>query len=175
MSEQGGFAVWITGMPSSGKSTITGELAKKMRDIALPVVVLESDEMRTILTPEASYSQEERDRFYRTLASIGALITRNGINVIYDATANKRAYRDHARTLIPGFVEAYVQCPLEICMQRDPKGIYRRAAAGAAATVPGVQSPYEPPVNPEITLDCQAPPAHGADAIIEKLRQLLHI
>jgi adenylylsulfate kinase len=175
MNKQQGFAVWITGIPSSGKSSITRELVKKLHGLGVPVVVLESDEMRRILTPEASYSQDERDRFYRTLAFIGEVITRNGINVIYDATANKRAYRDQARALIPEFIEAYVRCPLEICMQRDPKGVYRRATAGAAATVPGIQSPYEPPVNPEITLDGQTPPDLSADAIFSRLKQVLHI
>jgi adenylylsulfate kinase len=175
MNKQQGFAVWITGIPSSGKSSITRELVKKLHALSVPVVVLESDEMRRILTPEASYSQDERDRFYRTLAFIGEVITRNGINVIYDATANKRAYRDQARMLIPSFIEAYVRCPLEICMQRDPKGIYSRATTGAATTVPGIQSPYEPPMNPEITLDGQAPPNLSADAIFAQLKQVLHI
>jgi adenylylsulfate kinase len=175
MNVQQGFAVWITGIPASGKSSITRELRDKLRSAGTPVVVLESDEMRAILTPGATYSLEERDRFYQFLVLIGATITRNGVSVIFDATANRRIYRDQARSLIAKFVEAYVQCPLDVCRERDPKGIYRRAAAGRAATVPGMQTPYEQPANPEITLNGMESPEGNAGLILEKLKQLLYI
>lgn len=175
MSAGQGFALWLTGLPSSGKSSITRELVQKMEEQGIHAVVLESDEMRTILTPRPDYGQEERDAFYRSLALIGELITRSSTNVIFDATANRRAYRDYARTRIPRFMEIYVQCPLDICRERDPKGIYSRAAAGEAATVPGVQTPYEPPVDPEVTLECRSSPESGAGVILDKLKQLLYI
>ncbi len=146
-----------------------------LRSAGTPVMVLESDEMRAILTPEATYSLEERDRFYRVLVLIGAAIARNGVSVIFDATANRRTYRDHARSLIANFVEAYVQCPLDVCRERDPKGIYKRAAAGKTATVPGMQIPYEQPENPELTLNGIARPRDNAGLILEKLKQLLYI
>lgn len=175
MNQQHGFAVWLTGIPSSGKSSITRELAKRLRDYGLCIVVLESDEMRKILTPEPSYSDEERDRFYSQLALIGELITRNGPHVIFDATANKRNYRDHTRKLIKNFVEVYVECPLEVCVKRDPKGIYARAALKKATTVPGVQALYEPPLNPEMTLDCRTSPDINANIILDKIKQLQYI
>jgi len=175
MNTEQGFAIWITGIPASGKSSITRELVKKLAIRGVSVVVLESDEMRKILTPVPTYGQEERDAFYRALALIGALITRSGVPVIFDATANKRAYRQYARTLIPRFVEAYVTCPLEICMQRDPKGIYGRAVAGKTSTVPGIQTTYEPPHKPDITLDGRNPPEAAADAVVDILKRLLHI
>lgn len=175
MNNANGFALWITGLPASGKSSITRELVRKLKDRGLPAVVLESDAMRSILTPEATYSPEERDRFYRSLARIGAIIAHGGVNVIFDATANKRAYRDFARALVPKFVEAYVACPLDVCRERDPKGIYRAAASGAASAVPGVQAPYEPPLSPEVTLDCRAGAEASADRVIDKLKRLLYI
>lgn len=175
MSKEHGFAIWLTGLPASGKTSITRELVKKLEAERRPVVVLESDEMRAILTPQPTYSPEERDQFYKTLASLGALITRSNVNVVFDATANKRAYRDYARSIIPHFLEVYVHCPLEICMQRDPKGIYRGAATGDAAFVPGLQTPYETPLNPDITLDGQAPPDAGAQAIFDSLKHLQYI
>lgn len=175
MSARQGFAVWMTGLPASGKSSITRELVKKLEARGVAVVVLESDEMRKVLTPAPTYSPEERDAFYRSLASLGALIARSGVNVIFDATANKRAYRDHARSIIPRFMEAYVTCPLDVCMKRDPKGIYRSATAGGIATVPGLQVPYEPPPNPDATVDGQGPPGAAADMILEKLQQLHYI
>jgi adenylylsulfate kinase len=170
MSQRQAFAVWLTGLPASGKSTVTRELVKRLRDLGCPVVVLESDYMRTILTPDPVYSEEERDRFYRQLALLGELIARSGVNVIFDATANKREYRDRARGLVPRFTEVYVACPGEVCAKRDPKGIYARAAQGLARTVPGIQAGYEPPRNPDVTLDGQAPPESGAEAILSKLR-----
>jgi adenylylsulfate kinase len=170
-----GFAIWITGIPASGKSSITRELVKKLARRGVRVVVLESDEMRKILTPVPTYDQEERDAFYRSLALIGGLITRSGVPVIFDATANRRAYRDYARTLIPRFVETYVTCPLETCVKRDPKGIYGRAAAGSTSTVPGIQAAYEPPYNPEITLDGRHLPEAAADAIVALLKHRLYI
>ncbi len=119
--------------------------------------------------------EKERDAFYRALALIGGMITRSGVPVIFDATANKRVYRDYARSLIPRFVEVYVVCPLEICMKRDPKGIYGRAVKGMTNTVPGVQAIYEPPHNPDITLDGRDPPEASADAVLDLLQRLLLI
>ena len=173
MSVQDGFAIWLTGIPAAGKSSITRELVKQFQARNVSVVVLESDEMRKILTPAPSYSDEERSRFYRALALTGALITRSGINVIFDATANKREYRDHARQAIRKFMEVYVHCPLDICVKRDPKGIYAKAALKTTANVPGIQAAYEPPLMPELTLDGQASPVLEAARIINTLRKLL--
>jgi adenylylsulfate kinase len=175
MNAEQGFAVWITGIPASGKSTVTRELVKKLAIRGISVVVLESDEMRKILTPVPTYGQQERDSFYRSLALIGGLITRSGVPVIFDATANRLAYREYARTLIPRFVEVYVTCPLEICVKRDPKGIYGRAMTGETGTVPGLQAPYEPPLNPDITLDGRDPPEASANTVMDILKRMLQI
>jgi len=146
-----------------------------LSDHQLSLVVLESDVMRTILTPHATYEDSEREWFYRALASIGSVITQNGVNVIFDATANKRTYRERARALIPRFVEVYIQCPLDVCMERDPKGIYRNAIAGNAATVPGLQIAYEPPDSAELILDCRRSAGENADMVVEALKQLRYI
>jgi adenylylsulfate kinase len=175
MNKQEGFAIWLTGIPASGKSSITRALVHQLHGCDVPVVVLESDEMRKILTPTPTYSDEERNQFYRALVLIGTLITRSGSNVIFDATANKRAYRDHARQAIHKFVEVYVACPPAICMRRDPKGIYAQAALKNAANVPGIQAVYEPPLSPELILDGQAPPGPEAAKAIEYLKRVLYI
>jgi adenylylsulfate kinase len=175
MTLQDGFALWLTGRPASGKSSITRELAELLRARGLIVIVLESDAMRRILTPEPVYTDEERNRFYRQLTLLGEMITKNEGNVIFDATGNKRAYRDYARTRITRYLEVYVDCPLAICRERDPKGIYANAALNKAATVPGLQAPYEPPFAPEIVLDGQAPPRKSAETILDKLKQFLYI
>jgi adenylylsulfate kinase len=175
MSDQQGFAIWMTGIPASGKSSITRILANALQTRDIPVVVLESDEMRKILTPEPTYTPEERDFFYRSFVMIGEMITRNNVQVIFDATAHKRSYRDLARKRIPRFLEVYIDCPVEICIARDPKGIYRKAAAGIASTVPGIQTDYEPPLKPEAAFDGRDLPDRTAGKVLEKLEQLHYI
>lgn len=112
--------------------------------------MLESDELRKIFTPDARYDEKGRDAFYRQMVYVGALLVRHGVPVLFDATANRRAYRDLARQQIPWFMEVYVDSPLEACMARDPKGIYRQAREGEISTVPGLQAEYEPPKDPDL-------------------------
>jgi adenylylsulfate kinase len=151
--DKAAFAVWITGLPASGKSTIVRELLPMLNELGVVVEVLESDQVRRTLTPHASYSEEERDLFYRALAFIGARLTAHGVTVIFDATAGRRAYRDFARELIPRFAEVVAECPLPVCMARDTKGTYKKGQRGQSTTVPGLQSPYERPLNPDVTID----------------------
>jgi len=111
----------------------------------IDVAVLESDVLRRALTVRPHYDEQERETFYRQMVYIGKLLTQHGVPVIFDATANRRRYRNAAREQIRRFIEVYVECPLDICVARDPKGIYRKARAGESETVPGLQSAYEPP------------------------------
>jgi len=170
------FALWITGLPASGKSTIAAKLIAQLSDRGLDVALLESDELRKIFTPRPRYDSEERDNFYRQMAYLGVLLTKHGVPVIFDATAHRRAYRDWARQQIPKFVEVYVECPLATCIARDPKGIYRRAREGAAETVPGLQTAYEVPEKPEMVLmgDREAP-EDAARTVINKLVEMNYI
>jgi adenylylsulfate kinase len=147
------FAIWLTGLPASGKSTIVAALRPQLEGLGCTVEVLESDAVRRVLTPAPTYSQAERDLFYRTLAFMGARLVAHGVTVIFDATANRRVYRDFARSLIPNFIEVWVECPLELAMQRDYKGTYQRGQRGESSTVPGLQEPYEAPVNPQVRID----------------------
>lgn len=147
------FAVWVTGLPASGKSTLVTSLKAQLADRGIDVAVLESDVLRKILTLQPRYDEQERDAFYRQMVYIGTLLTQHGVPVIFDATANRRLYRDLARGEIPRFMEVYVDCPLATCIARDPKGIYRKAREGEADTVPGLQSAYEPPEKPDLIVD----------------------
>lgn len=147
------FAIWITGLPASGKSTIVAQLLPLLKQLSLPVEVLESDSVRQVLTPTATYSQQERDVFYRSLAFAGSRLVAHGIVVIFDATASRRAYREFARQLIPRFAEVAVECPLAVCMERDRKGTYEKGQRGVSTTVPGLQAPYEAPLHPDLTVD----------------------
>lgn len=168
-----GFAVWVTGLPSSGKTSVAKAIEERLHAwYTLKVVRLESDVLRKVLTPEPTYSQRERDWFYNVMTFIGHMLTTNGISVIFDATGNKRAHRDKARTSIPKFMEVYVKCPLHICIERDPKGIYKMAQVGEASTVPGLQDIYEEPESPEIVIasDIVSPEA-GAEHVIAKMKE----
>lgn len=148
-----GFAIWLTGLPASGKTSIARCLLDQLSKRGVNAVHLESDELRKILTPRPKYSPEERDWFYEVLVYIALLLTRNGLPVILDATANKRIHRQLARARIRQFLEVYVRCPLVVCMNRDPKGIYRHGLENPDANVPGLQDPYEEPEFPELVVD----------------------
>ena len=153
MNRSPSFAVWLTGLPASGKSTIARELRPRLEALGLTVEVLESDAVRRILTPAATYSRDERDLFYRALAFTGERLVAYGVTVLFDATASRRAYRDVARSMIPRFAEVAVECPLAVCMQRDRKGTYRKGERGETRSVPGLQEPYESPLVPELRID----------------------
>ena len=166
------FAVWITGLPSSGKSTLAAALKAQLTARGVDVAVLESDALREILTPRPKYDEQERDTFYTQVAYIGSLLVNHGVPVIFDATANRRTYRDRVRQQLPRFLEVYVATPLETCMARDPKGIYRHAVNNLTAAVPGLQTVYEPPEAAEVVV-CgnRETPETAAQRVISKLTE----
>ena len=149
---QQGFALWITGLPASGKSALTAAVVEELTRHNVKVTVLESDVLRKVFSATSSYDERDREYFYGSLAFVGQILTQQGINVIFDATANRRSYRDRARKGIPRFLEIHVDTPLEVCMRRDPKGIYRSGKEGLAQNVPGLQAEYEPPLNPDLVI-----------------------
>ncbi len=154
------FAVWFTGLPGSGKTMIASRASALLDKEGIKVKILQLDEIRRVLTPNPRYTDEERDIVYASLAYMAKLLNEAGVNVFIDATANRRRYRDAARSLIPNFAEAFIRCPLEVCMEREarrkaifsPKGIYKNSSQ-AGAHVPGVNVPYEEPIYPEIVID----------------------
>jgi adenylylsulfate kinase len=159
------FAVWLTGLSGSGKSAIARELVRLLHERGVEVSVLESDVMRTQLTPFPRYDDADRDFFYSALSEMGILLVDKQRPVIFDATANRRAYRDAARKRIQRFAEVFVDTPLEVCAARDPKGLYRKAS-----TLPGVQAPYEAPLAPELVVHgAGGTPADAARHIVSLL------
>jgi len=157
------FAVWLTGLPACGKSAIARELLRLLHDKAVDAAVLESDVMRTQLTSFPRYDDADRDFFYGTLAEFGVLLARRGRPIIFDATANRRRYRDAARSGIDRFCEVYVDTPLAVCRARDPKGLYRSGSLADLA--------YEPPARAELVLSGERlTPAQAAEEIISYLR-----
>jgi adenylylsulfate kinase len=178
LKDQKGWCLWITGLPGSGKSTITSLLARKLETLAVSAEVVSVDHVRKHLTPTPTYMEEERSLVYAALVFTSFMLTKNGINVIIDATGNRRKFRDQARRLIQGFMEVYVKCPLDMCIQREktrehphlaPPNIYSKAESGIAPNVPGVGVPYEPS-NPEVTIDSsKLSPSECADVVLKAL------
>jgi len=161
------FAVWLTGLSGSGKSAIARELLAQLHARGVDAAVLESDVLRTQLTPFPRYGEQDRDFFYAMLSRLGELVVENDRPVLIDATANQRKYRDAARQRIARFAEVYVDTPLEVCRARDTKGLYK---AGRTAHLPGVGAPYEPPLAPELTVSGdRGTPAAAAAAIVALL------
>ena len=136
----------------------------------MQTAVLESDALRKLFSAQPRYDAQDRDYFYGSMAFIGQVLTEHGITVIFDATANRRSYRDRARRQIPRFLEIYIDSPLEVCIQRDPKGIYRRGQAGEALHVPGLQAEYEPPIHPDVVIHGDREhPEDGARRIMQMI------
>jgi len=160
------FAVWITGPPASGKTTLALALQEELRARGVDAAILDSDELRRVLTPSPRYDASERALLYARIVSLTRRLVLRGTPVIVAATAHLRAWRDAARAQVGSFVEVHAACPLEVCAARDPKGIYRRAALGASGPVPGLHVPYEPPAHPEVTVRTdRESPAHAARRI----------
>jgi adenylylsulfate kinase len=173
------WVVWFTGLPGCGKTTIAKLVRAKLLEKGINVKILQLDEIRRVVTPNPKYTEEERDLVYASLAYMAKILYEEGINVIVDATANKRRYRDLARALVPRFAEVYIKAPLEVCIRREeerraqfsPKDIYKKAAHGAA--VPGVGVSYEEPEAPEIEVNTIATTADlGAQLAAESIVEL---
>lgn len=140
-----GLVVWITGLPSAGKSTLAARIAAQLRALLTAVLILDGDEVRGALRPVPGYDEAGRDAFYETLARLAALIAAQGYIVLVAATSHRRRFRARARDLAPAFLEVFVDTPLEECMHRDNKGLYEGARSKRITEVPGADIPYEPP------------------------------
>ncbi|MEW6587080.1 MAG: adenylyl-sulfate kinase [Nitrospirota bacterium] len=155
-SAMSGMAIWITGLPGSGKSTV----AEGLKQAHPEFVILRMDELRRVVTPEPTYSESERDLVYRSLVFLAQKLSELDHDVIIDATGNLRVWRNLARQLIPRFVEVYLRCSMDACIERErkrsetfgaPRDIYKKGAEGWP--VPGTVVPYEEPLNAEVTID----------------------
>ena len=168
------YVIWVTGMPGSGKSTLSTALKERVPD----AVVLRMDDLRRIVTPEPDYSDREREHVYRAIVYTAQTLYGLGHNVIIDATGNRRSWRELARREIPDFVEVFAKCRVEVCIEREktrterhgaPKDIYDKGGKGAP--VPGVNVPYEEPEQPEIVIDTEKEkPEEAADRIVKLIK-----
>jgi len=168
-----GFVIWFTGLPSAGKSTLARLVEQEICRRGLGVEVLDGDEVRQRLNRGLGFSKEDRDENIRRIAFVAKLLARNGVAAITAAISPYREIRDEARREIGRFVEVYVKCPLEICIERDVKGLYRRALAGEIPNFTGVSDPYEEPLDPELVIETdRGTPEAGVRSILRKLEEL---
>jgi len=168
----GGVTLWFTGLPCSGKTTISQILFERLQRSRLKVELLDGDVVRQKLTKGLGFSKEDRDENIRRIGFVCHLLSRNGVIAIGAAISPYRAIRDELRRLIPSFVEIYVNCPLEVCKQRDVKGMYKRALAGELKNFTGVSDPYEEPLHPELVLHTdRETPAESAAKVLEFLQK----
>jgi adenylylsulfate kinase len=148
-----GFTIWFTGLSGSGKSTLSEVIEKRLRSIGRNVEILDGDVVRTHLSKGLGFSREDRDTNIKRIAFVCGLLTRNGVICISAAIAPYREAREWARQEIGNFVEIYVKCPLEVCRQRDVKGLYKLVDEGKIKNFTGVDDPYEEPENPDLVVE----------------------
>jgi sulfate adenylyltransferase/3'-phosphoadenosine 5'-phosphosulfate synthase len=174
MSE--GFVVWFTGLSGAGKSTIAGALQAELTRRGRHVELLDGDEVRTHLSKGLGFSKEDRDTNIRRIGYVARLVARNGGVAITAAISPYRDVRGEVRSQTPGFVEVFVRCPLDTLVERDTKGLYRKALAGEIANFTGVNDPYEEPLNPEVVCDTSRETLEQSlSKVVDALERLGHL
>lgn len=151
-----GYVIWLTGLPSSGKTTLAMALAASLAARGWLVEVLDGDELRQSLSADLGFSAKEREEHAKRVIHLSKLLTRNGIVVIVALISPYRETRRCARRELKKFVEVYVKCPIEECIKRDVKGLYAKALKKETSDFTGVSDPYEEPECPEVTVATNA-------------------
>ena len=149
-----GTVVWLTGLSGAGKSTIAEALELELRQKQVPVYVLDGDKVRTGLCSDLGFSPEDRKENIRRIGELARLFADAGLICIVAFISPYRSDRDRARAMLPAgkFIEVYLSTPLEVCEQRDVKGLYAKARAGLVSEFTGISAPYEAPLKPELEL-----------------------
>jgi adenylylsulfate kinase len=172
-SSGNGFCLWLTGLPSAGKTTISRELAPRLSARGWRVELLDGDEVRKGLSSDLGFDRASREQHARRVTFVAKLLARNGVIPIVALISPYASSRALAREQIGPFVEVYIRTPIEVCEQRDVKGLYKRAHAGEIHDFTGVDDPYEPPEHPDITVDTiRMTPAESAAYVISELERL---
>ena len=171
MADDKGFTLWFTGLSGAGKTTISKIVEDQLRERGSHVEVLDGDVVRENLSKGLGFSKEDRDTNIRRIAFVADLLSRNGVPVITAAISPYREIRDEARDVMGDrFIEVFVKASVEVCAERDVKGLYEKAFKGEIKEFTGVSDPYEPPLNAEVTLDTEH---ESAEESAQKLLALL--
>jgi adenylylsulfate kinase len=165
MANENGFTLWFTGLSGAGKTTISHLVETELRERGSRVEVLDGDVVRENLSKGLGFSKQDRDTNIRRIGFVADLLSRNGVPVITAAISPYRELRDEARELMAGrFIEVFVNASVEVCAERDVKGLYEKAFKGEIKEFTGVSDPYEPPLDAEITLDTEKQSAEESAA-----------
>lgn len=168
-----GCTLWFTGLSGSGKSTLSQLVASRLRTVGARVEVLDGDITRTLLCQGLGFSREDREENIRRIGFVCELLSRNGVVAIAAAISPYRASRDELRKRIPNFIEIHMNCPVEVLIERDVKGLYKKALAGEIKQFTGISDPYESPVAPELTIDSSSESIESSVArILSRLAEL---
>jgi adenylylsulfate kinase len=151
-NQKSGFTCWLTGLSGAGKTTLAIALSNRLYSLNTAHEVLDGDVIRTNLSKGLGFSKEDRDTNVLRVGFVCDLLNKHGINTIVSLISPYQETREKLRQTLPGFIEIYVSCPLDICIQRDPKGLYKKALAGEIQEFTGISSPYEAPSNPDLIL-----------------------
>ena len=171
-----GAVIWFTGLSGSGKTTIAHIVEEKLLDAGVPVEILDGDVVRENLSKGLGFSEEDRNTNIRRIAFVAHLLQRNGVFVITAAISPYKAIRDEARAMIKDFVEVYADAPLEVCEERDVKGLYAKARAGEIKGFTGIDDPYEAPDNAEVVAKTgEISAEESAQKVIDKLIELKYL
>ena len=169
-----GFTLWFTGLSGAGKTTIADIVERELRMRHGKVEVLDGDIVRTNLSKGLGFSREDRDTNVLRIGFVANLLTRNGVGVIVSAISPYKEVRDEVRRNVgEGFIEIFVDCPVEVCAERDVKGLYEKAYSGEIKEFTGVSDPYEAPYSPELTIKTNEEDSkESARKVIGKLEEL---
>ena len=148
-----GFTLWFTGLPCSGKTTLSEAVEKKLRALGLDVRHLDGDVIRKEISPNLGFSKKDREVHVSRVANKASFLTLQGVATLVSMISPYRAMRENARQLINPFIEVYVNCPLSVCEKRDVKGMYRLAREGKIKKFTGISDIYEEPLSPELVID----------------------
>jgi adenylyl-sulfate kinase len=168
-----GFTLWLTGMSGAGKTTISSLLEEWLRQHGARVERLDGDEVRKHLSQGLGFSREDRDENVRRIGYVARLLSRNGVIAIVAAISPYRAVREELRAAIGAFVEVHVDCPMDVLIARDAKGLYAKALRGEISHFTGISDPYEVPLEPELVIDSSTEsPEESATRVWNKLIDL---
>jgi len=163
-----GCTLWFTGLSGSGKSTLSQLVATRLRALGARVEVLDGDITRTLLCQGLGFSRQDREENIRRIGFVCELLSRNGVIAIAAAISPYRASRDELRNRIPNFIEIHMNCPVEVLIKRDVKGLYKKALSGEIKQFTGISDPYESPAAPELTIDS------SKESIESSVTRILH-
>lgn len=163
--------LWFTGLSGSGKSTLAADVARRLTELGLPVEHLDGDRLRSMF-PGTGFSHDQRDGHIRRIGFLASLLEKHGVFVVASLISPYAESRRAVREMCTDFVEIYLSTPLDVCEERDPKGLYRRARNGEIEQFTGLTDPYEVPPNPELEIDTSSIPANrAADQIMAYLAE----